>query len=142
MGCSRCVSVLSEGTFLDLVMILRIALFFCLGTTNLVQARVTKRAISDGDKKGFTDSMNDFTQDFLAVSWNQLGENYVFSPFSLHSVLAMLTTGATDDSRTQKQLLTGFGRGGNIEVLEKLYDKIVKDYKKPAMKEMLTFGNR
>ena len=34
---SRCVNVLSEGTFLDLVMILRIALFFCLGTFNLVQ---------------------------------------------------------------------------------------------------------
>merc|ERR1712038_851780 len=139
---SRCVSVLSEGTFLDLVMILRIALFFCLGTFNLVQARVTKRAISDGDKKGFTDSMNDFTQDFLAVSFNELGDNFVFSPFSLHSVLAMLTSGATKDSRTEKELLNGFGRNGKIEVLEKLYGQFVKDYKTPEIEKMLTFGNR
>jgi len=142
MGGSRCVSVLSEGTFLDLVMILRIALFFCLGTSNLVQARVTKRAISDGDKKGFTDSMNDFTQDFLAVSWNQLGDNYVFSPFSLHSVLAMLTTGATNGSQTQKELLLGFGRNSKIDVLEKLYGQFVKDYKTPDIEKMLIFGNR
>merc|ERR1711893_24153 len=139
---SRCVSVLSEGAFLDLVMILRIALFFCLGTFNLVQARVTKRAISDGDKKGFTDSMNDFTQDFLAVSWNELGDNYVFSPFSLHSVLAMLTTGATNGSQTQKELLLGFGRNSKIDVLEKLYGQFVKDYKTPDIEKMLIFGNR
>ena len=84
---------------------------------------------SDDEKKGFTDSMNDFTQDFLAVSWNQLGDNYVFSPFSLHSVLAMLTTGATNGSQTQKELLLGFGRNSKIDVLEKLYGQFVKDYK-------------
>merc|ERR1712241_975385 len=93
--------------------------------------------ISQGEKRGFADSMNDFTQDFLAVSWEELGENYVFSPLSLHSVLAMLTSGATDNSRTQQQLLTGFGRRGDIEVLEKLYKKIVEEYKKPDMQEML-----
>merc|ERR1712241_130711 len=130
-----CVSVVSGGTSEDFIMILRISLF--LWATQLVHGK-----ISEDDKRGFTDSMNDFTQDFLAVSWEELGENYVFSPFSLHSVLAMLTTGATDGSRTQEQLLTGFGRGRNIEVLEKLYKKIVKEYKTPDMKEMLTFGNR
>jgi len=127
--------VVSGGTSEDFIMILRISLF--LWATQLVHGEISK-----SDKRGFTDSMNDFTQDFLAVSWEELGENYVFSPFSLHSVLAMLTSGATDGSMTQKELLTGFGRGGNIEVLEKLYNKIVKDYKKPAMQEMLTFGNR
>merc|ERR1712018_779443 len=142
MGGSCCVSVLSEGTIIDLVMILRIALIFCLGTTNLVQARATKRAISDGEKKGFTDSMNDFTQDFLAVSWNELGDNYVFSPFRLHSVLAMLTTGATNGSQTQKELLLGFGRNSKIDVLEKLYGQFVKDYKTPDIEKMLIFGNR
>merc|ERR1712110_839249 len=100
-----CVSVVCEGTSISLIMILRMALFFCLGTINLVQG-----AISDGDKKGYTDSMNDFTQDFLAVSWDGLGDNYVFSPFSVHSVLAMLTTGATQSSKTQKQLVAGFGK--------------------------------
>merc|ERR1711992_119080 len=130
-----CVSVVSGGTSEDFIMILRISLF--LWATQLVHGKISKN-----DKRGFTDSMNDFTQDFLAVSWEELGENYVFSPFSLHSVLAMLTTGATDGSKTQEQLLTGFGRGRNIEVLEKLYKKIVEEYKKPDMQEMLTFGNR
>jgi len=130
-----CVSVVSGGTSEDFIMILRISLF--LWATQLVHGEISK-----SDKRGFTDSMNDFTQDFLAVSWDELGENYVFSPFSLHSVLAMLTTGATDGSKTQEQLLTGFGRGRNIGVLEKLYKKIVNEYKKPDMKEMLTFGNR
>jgi len=41
----------------------------------------------------FDNSMNDFTQDFLATAWKEEGDNFVFSPFSLHSVLAMLTTG-------------------------------------------------
>ena len=41
----------------------------------------------------FDNSMNDFTQNFLATAWKEEGENFVFSPFSLHSVLAMLTTG-------------------------------------------------
>ena len=41
----------------------------------------------------FDNSMNDFTQNFLATAWEEEGENFVFSPFSLHSVLAMLTTG-------------------------------------------------
>merc|ERR1712142_727267 len=130
-----CVSVVSGGTSEDFIMILRISLF--LWATQLVHGKISK-----SDKRGFTDSMNDFTQDFLAVSWEELGENYVFSPFSLHSVLAMLTSGATDDSKTQNQLLTGFGRGRNIEALEKLYKEIVKEYKKPDMQEMLTFGNR
>merc|ERR1712193_158130 len=130
-----CVSVVSGGTSEDFVMILRISLF--LWATQLVHGK-----ISNGDKRRFTDSMNDFTQDFLAVSWEEMGENYVFSPFSLHSVLAMLTSGATNNSKTQRQLLTGFGRNGDIEVLEKLYKKIVKDYKTPDMQEMLTFGNR
>ena len=86
-------------------------------------------SVSEDEKKGFTDSMNDFTQDFLAVAWEDLGENFVFSPFSLHSVLAMLTSGATNSSKTQKELLAGFGRNSKIDLLEKLYGQFVKDYK-------------
>merc|ERR1711992_64968 len=116
-----CVSVVSGGTSEDFIMILRISLF--LWATQLVHGK-----ISENDKKGFTDSMNDFTQDFLAVSFNDLGDNFVFSPFSLHSVLAMLTSGATKDSATQKELLNGFGRNQNIQLIEKLYGQFVKDY--------------
>jgi len=130
-----CVSVVCEGTSISLIMILRMALFICLGTINFVQG-----AIRIGDKKGYTDSMNDFTQDFLAVSWDGLGDNYVFSPFSVHSVLAMLTTGATQSSKTQKQLVAGFGRNGKIELLERMYGQFVKDYKNQT--DTLIFGNR
>jgi len=138
-----CVSVVCEGTSISLIMILRMALFFCLGTINLVQGAISD-AISDDDKKGYTDSMNDFTQDFLAVSWDDLGDNYVFSPFSVHSVLAMLTTGATKSSETQKELVAGFGRNGKIELLEKMYAQFVKDYKNQTLgiDKMLIFGNR
>jgi len=135
-----CVNVVSEGTTLGFIMILRLALIFCLGTTNLVQGAISD--VTENEKKGFTDSMNDFTQDFLAVAFNDLGDNFVFSPFSLHSVLAMLTSGATDGSKTQKELLAGFGRNGIIELLEKLYGQFVKDYKTPEIEKMLTFGNR
>merc|ERR1711935_914449 len=134
-----CVSVVCEGTSISLIMILRMALFFCLGTINLVQGAISD-AISDDDKKGYTDSMNDFTQDFLAVSWDDLGDNYVFSPFSVHSVLAMLTIGATKSSKTQKELVAGFGRNGKIELLEKMYGQFVKDYKN--LTDTLIFGNR
>merc|ERR1712020_79382 len=135
-----CKSVLSEGRFEYLTMILRIALIFCLGTTNLVQGAISD--ITENEKKGFTDSMNDFTQDFLAVAWDDLGENFVFSPFSLHSVLAMLTSGATNNSKTQTELLAGFGRNSKIHLLEKLYGQFVKDYKTPEIEKTLKFGNR
>merc|ERR1711971_244308 len=135
-------SVVSEGRFEDLIMILRLALIFCLGTANLVQGAISGSPITDNEKKGFTDSMNDFTQDFLAVAWDDLGENFVFSPFSLHSVLAMLTSGATNNSETQTELLDGFGRNSKIKLLEKLYGQFVKDYKTPKLEKTLKFGNR
>ena len=100
-------------------MILRFATIFCFVTATFVQGAINN--INKNENKGFTDSMNDFTQDFLAVAWKDLGENFVFSPFSLHSVLAMLTSGATKNSATQKELLDGFGRNQNIQLLEKLY---------------------
>merc|ERR1711944_251438 len=130
-----------EERFEYSIMILRLAIIFCLGTGNLVQGAISDGP-SDEDKKGFTDSMNDFTQDFLAVAWEDLGENFVFSPFSLHSVLAMLTSGATNSSKTQKELLAGFGRNSKIDLLEKLYGQFVKDYKTPEIEKTLKFGNR
>merc|ERR1712223_2183872 len=114
-------SAVKEERFEYSIMILRLAIIFCLGTANLVQGAISDGP-SDDEKKGFTDSMNDFTQDFLAVAWDDFGENFVFSPFSLHSVLAMLTTGSTNDSKTQKELLTAFGRNDKIASLKKFYD--------------------
>merc|ERR1711988_1250722 len=134
-------SAVKEERFEHSIMILRMGIIFCLGTANLVQGAISDGP-SDEEKKGFTDSMNDFTQDFLAVAWDDFGENFVFSPFSLHSVLAMLTTGSTNDSNTQKELLQAFGRNDKIASLEKLYGQFVKDYKTPEIEKTLKFGNR
>ena len=44
-------------------------------------------AIDSSIQKTYENSMNDFTQDFLAVAWKEQGEkNFVFSPFRWFSV--------------------------------------------------------
>ena len=87
--------------------------------------------------------MNDFTQDFLAVAWEDYKEeDFVFSPFSLHSVLSMLTYGAENDSKTQRELLNAFGRAGRIEIVNHFYGQFVENYKGTDVEKTLQFGNR
>ena len=88
--------------------------------------------------------MNDFTQDFLAVA-GEYGnvENFVFSPFSMHSVLAMLMSGVTVDSTTEKELAFGFSSTfAVIKNLEKLYGQFAKIYEGTSAKKNLRFGSR
>ena len=87
-------------------------------------------------------TMNDFTQNFMAVCWENEGDNFVFSPFSLHSVLAMLTSGSTSNSDTQEQLLNAFGSHRVIKSLEDAYGQFVKSYKNTEVEKNLRFGNR
>ena len=118
-------------------MLTRISVILSFGTL-LVQG-----AIDASIQKTYENSMNDFAQDFLAVAWKEQGEkNFVFSPFSMHSVLAMLTSGASDNSTTQEELLSGFGRAANIENLEQIYGQFVKSYKGTDVEKSLKFGNR
>lgn len=118
-------------------MLTRILVILSFGTF-LVQG-----AIDAAVQKTYADSMADFTQDFLAVAMKEQGEkNFVFSPFSMHSVLAMLTSGATDNSTTQKELLSGFGRAQKIENLEQLYGQFLKSYKGTDVEKSLKFGNK
>jgi len=122
---------------MTLKMLIKIAVILSFGTL-LVQG-----AIDASIQKAYVNSMNDFTQDFLAVAWKEQGEkNFVFSPFSMHSVLAMLTSGASDNSTTQEELLSGFGRAANIENLEEIYGQYVKSYKGTDVEKNLKFGNR
>lgn len=90
----------------------------------------------------FDNSMNDFTQNFLAAASKKEGENFVFSPFSLHSVLAMLTTGSTDNSDTQEELLQAFGRTRNIKTLEEMYARYLKNFKGTDVEKNFVFGNK
>ena len=85
-------------------------------------------------------TLNDFSQRFLITIWEE-ADNLVFSPFGLHSVLAMLTSGASDDSKTQRELLQAFGRHGNIQNIESSYGDIVEQYK-ILSKNIFSFGNR
>ena len=118
-------------------MLTRISVILSFGTF------LVHGAINAAVQKTYADSMADFTQDFLSVAMKEQGEkNFVFSPFSMHSVLAMLTTGATDNSTTQKELLNGFGRAQKIENLEELYGQFLKSYKGTDVEKSLKFGNR
>ena len=88
--------------------------------------------------------LNDFTQDFLAVGgeYANVG-NFVFSPFSMHSVLAMLMSGVTVDSTTEKELAFGFGSVPSVYGnLEKLYGQFAKSYKATEVEKNLKFGSR
>lgn len=86
-------------------------------------------------------TMNDFSQRFLVAAWDE-NENFVFSPFSLHSVLAMLTTGVTDNSKTQLELLEAFGKSQNIQNIEKNYRNLAEQYNNSSIEKILSFGNR
>ena len=104
-------------------------------------------AIREGDQlkevsiQEYETTMNDFSQRFLVAAWDE-NENFVFSPFSLHSVLAMLTTGVTDNSNTQFELLQAFGKSQNIQNIEKNYRNLAEQYNNSSIEKILSFGNR
>jgi len=91
----------------------------------------------------FAGSINDFTQDFMRELWEE-GDNVVFSPFSLHSVLSILISGVTPGSTTEKELLLALGRVRNVQRIEAVYARIMDNYEKELAsgKWELTIGNR
>ena len=101
-----------------------------------------KGEIDATTRKVFADSIADFTQDFIAVALEELGlKNFLFSPHSMYSVLAMLTSGATGNSTTQSELLSGFGRLANIGSLEQFHGQVVKSYKGTEVEKTIKLGN-
>lgn len=88
----------------------------------------------------FASTVHDFSQNMLVQLWKGSG-NVVFSPFSLHTTLAMLTSGATDGSATQTELLSALGRFPNIQGLERQYTKLLTDYSNDPDHPM-SFGNK
>ena len=91
----------------------------------------------------FAGSINDFTQDFMREIWDE-GDNVVFSPFSLHSVLAILISGVTSGSTTEKELLRALGRVNNVQRLEASYERMIDNYKAELAsgKWELAIGNK
>ena len=55
--------------------------------------------------------------------------NLVFSPFSIHLALAMLTAAATPDKPTQLELFDVMGGINNIKELENSYKSLLDEYK-------------
>merc|ERR1712156_620931 len=90
----------------------------------------------------YENSLLDFTQQFIIEAWKNEGENFVISPFSLHTVIAMLTTGSTDNSTTQAELLDALGRSRTIQNLEQRYQHFVRDYKDTDVTKILNYGNK
>jgi len=89
----------------------------------------------------YEESLDEFSQRFLVSAWED-ADNIVFSPFSLHSVVAMLISGATNNSKTQNELLGAFGKHRNIQNIEKTYESLIENYSKGDLDQILTFGNR
>lgn len=64
-------------------------------------------------------AIQDFTQEvYLQLASSQQNENFVFSPLSLHSALAMVYLGARPDSTTYKELQSGLGALNNPDQLK------------------------
>ena len=100
-----------------------------------------QEGVSIDEINEYQETMHDFSQRFLVTAWDE-NENFVFSPFSLHSVLAMLTTGVTYNSNTQTELLEAFGKAQNIQNIEKNYKNLAEQYNNSSIEKILSFGNR
>ena len=100
-----------------------------------------QEGVSIDEINEYQETMHDFSQRFLVAAWDE-NENFVFSPFSLHSVLAMLTTGVTYNSNTQTELLEAFGKAQNIQNIEKNYKNLAEQYNNSSIEKILSFGNR
>lgn len=112
------------------------------GELDLVEQVRNQTASSSHAIEEFGKTMNDFTQDFLTEVWKDEGDNFVFSPFSLHAALAVCTSGATENSNTYHDLLNSLGRVQNIQAHETRYNLLLKAYEDPAIQELLIFGTR
>merc|ERR1711935_594056 len=86
-------------------------------------------------------SMAKFTQSiYLNLLKNNGSPNFVFSPLSIHSAMAMLFLGATTNSDTQLELRKALGNlGASPCVVSLLYRQIVQSYKGQGT---FLYGNR
>jgi len=94
----------------------------------------------DADPNVWAKSIHDFTQAMLSqMLKEEKNENFVFSPFSLHVTLAMLTSSSTDNSTTQNELLKALGRTQNIQTLSASYKELLEEYEENN--NLISFGN-
>lgn len=89
-------------------------------------------------------AIDQFTTRFYSKYVEQKGPdaNLVFSPFSIHLALAMLTAAATPDKPTQLELFDVMGGINNIKELENSYKSLLDEYKNGGLLDKsLEFGN-
>ena len=72
--------------------------------------------------------------------WNE-NPNLVFSPLSLHTALAILTSGSTVNSTTEQELINALGRSRNVQGLEQRYQRLLDSYDEEEIKPHLSYGN-
>jgi len=90
----------------------------------------------------YANTIHDFSQNMLLKLPGDEARNKVFSPFSLHITLAMLTSGSTDQSATQEELLEALGRYRDIGGLESHYKGLLKEYMNEVDTHPMSFGNK
>ena len=90
--------------------------------------------------KKLSQGMADFTQSFYLKLASQRGSpNFVFSPLSLHSALAMLYLGTTTNSTTSEEIANTLGVANSHEQLKDGYSEIVNTYKN---QDNFLYGNK
>jgi len=91
-----------------------------------------------------SDAIHHFTQRFYSkyLESKSVETNLVFSPFSIHLALAMLSSAATPGSTTQEELLHVLGGLENNKKLEKSWKYLLDEYRhKGSLSNFLEFGN-
>lgn len=89
----------------------------------------------------YQDAINDFTQALMIQAWNGEGDNFVLSPFSLHTAISILASASSNGSRTQSELLLALGRSQDLQTLELTYKKLIEDFvTSEDIIESLSFG--
>lgn len=91
----------------------------------------------------YQDAINDFTKELLIQAWNDEGDNFVLSPFSLHTALSILASASSNTSLTQSELLLALGRSQDLENLELIYKKLIQEFlTSKDITDVLSFGTR
>ncbi|TRY68508.1 hypothetical protein TCAL_14221 [Tigriopus californicus] len=114
------------------------ALVFATVILGLSHALPQNRLPSVVDSSAFIGSMAKFAETLYAKLETE--ENAVFSPFSLHMALTMLSSAASKESPTQTELLSLLGELQNIEHLESKYGKLITEYN--GLNDTFLFGNK
>eukprot|EP00091_Calanus_sinicus_P006196 TRINITY_DN1679_c0_g1_i9.p1 TRINITY_DN1679_c0_g1~~TRINITY_DN1679_c0_g1_i9.p1 ORF type:complete len:304 (-),score=60.22 TRINITY_DN1679_c0_g1_i9:110-1021(-) len=80
-------------------------------------------------KDSLAAALADFTESLYAdIASRTTSDNFVFSPLSIHSALALLYVGSTPNSRTHQELRNALGSIASQNILEAKYKRLIKSF--------------